>query len=344
MGILRLGNRRRLWRTALGTLLALGLLGLLWSRVSLTEITEVAARISPLALFLASFFVLATNVLRALRFRILLSEYNPSMPSLAATVVACNSLSNLLPARLGELSYPVLFRHRWGVPYGTGASTLVVARFFDAIGASAVFIASAAFAPAIPQMVRPVLHVLFLLLLAGLVLASVMISLLPRWRPGARLASVGDRFPSSWSGPLGNLYSFALEATKMFRSVTSRTTLASLLITSATIWVCWHLAYFVLIADLDIPLDIASAFTAQSLLLVASTLPIQSLGGFGSFEATWTAAFLLFGVPEALAIASGVVVHLVLLAFQLFLGLIAFVTMRVGNLSSLARSTGESAR
>ena len=116
--------------------------------------------------------------------------------------------------------------------------------------------------------------------------------------------------------------------------IDSATSLTKVVVSSLGIWGGMYSVGFILMRDLNVNLDIATSFTGQSLTLVTTILPIQGIGGFGSFEGAWAGAFLLLGVPKATAILSGIIIHLILFIYQAILGSVGVVMSRRASLAA----------
>ena len=81
---------------------------------------------------IAAFGVYLFNyVLRTTRFRILISLDEIPFLQLFGVTNLYGMYQNLLPAKSGELSFPILLKSRLNVPLPTSTATLITARFFD---------------------------------------------------------------------------------------------------------------------------------------------------------------------------------------------------------------------
>jgi uncharacterized membrane protein YbhN (UPF0104 family) len=92
--------------------------------------------------------------------------------------------------------------------------------------------------------------------------------------------------------------------------------------------VCGYAAGYLVLIDLNVDINAAIAIAAQSFTVVTTVLPISGIGQFGTYEGTWTIAFVLFGVPEGLAIVSGLTSHLFSFFYQVLLGLAGLLIWR----------------
>jgi uncharacterized membrane protein YbhN (UPF0104 family) len=79
------------------------------------------------------------------------------------------------------------------------------------------------------------------------------------------------------------------------------------------------------------PVTFIAAMLGTSIYRIASNLPIYGLGGFGTVELTWSAAFVLLGMSLQAAIVSGFSVHIVTLSYALSLGGLAMIIYSFEN-------------
>jgi len=322
-------KKRRAIEVLFSVAITVGILGFLFSQISLTDLTLIISEISIAVLALVFVLMVAINALRAYRFRVLLSAKEMPFVRLTGTVLVCNFVTNILPAGIGHLSYPVLFQRNFGVPLSRGIAILLLARIFDLMIIFIIFLLSAALAQAIPASMTSAVHSISLVVLIALIL---LVSVVVLVRFSARFASRFQVFieKSLSRGPLFTKEG-ATKATKAFaavRVINSNANLTKVIVTSLGIWTGMYLVGFVLLRDLNVMIDIATSFTAQSLTLITMILPVQGIGGFGSFEGAWAGAFFLLGVPKAVAILSGVIIHLILFIYHATLGIAGAITIR----------------
>lgn len=72
-----------------------------------------------------------TYILRAHRFFVLLKSQNVPWSSVLRVMLQHNAINNLLPFRLGELSFPILLKKQNNIKLMTSSKVLVTARLFD---------------------------------------------------------------------------------------------------------------------------------------------------------------------------------------------------------------------
>ena len=84
---------------------------------------------------------LLTNILRSYRFGTLMAITGILNPlRLLPEMIALSFLNNALPARSGELSFPYLMQRRHNTSVGDSLTFLLIARIFDLLAVSVLFI------------------------------------------------------------------------------------------------------------------------------------------------------------------------------------------------------------
>lgn len=105
--------------------------GLLWHFSSPQQALETLNRISPLYFVTGLLCLIASYVLRTHRFYQLFAEQNLAWWGVMKIMLQHNAINNLLPLRLGELSFPILVKQQQQIPYRSSAKVLITARLFD---------------------------------------------------------------------------------------------------------------------------------------------------------------------------------------------------------------------
>lgn len=282
---------------AVAAALTLGLLWLLLRLVSVADIIAAARRLPvPYLLGACALYTLAFP-LKSLRFSALLGRQLGWRALLPVTLVH-HMLNNLLPARLGELSFPFLLRRRVGIAHS--ATVLLASRVLDVIAVGTIFLVSLWAV----QMTMTVLYSVLTLTIAALTAMSLLLLLAPavfvrtsrplfrplaRWRAGAALHRALEDFPAYVSGMRANL--------------------ALALVTSAAFWLANYLMTALVMRGLGWTLPIPAIFLGSTLSLLTTLLPVQGLAGLGTTEGAWTAAFVALGVAASEAATAGFVLH-----------------------------------
>ncbi|NAS89698.1 hypothetical protein C4E24_08220 [ANME-1 cluster archaeon AG-394-G21] len=118
------------------------LAAVLLSQIEVNEVITTLASVDPLHVIAGFVLYTCSYFLRAFRFHILVNK-KVKIRDLFNIVCVHNMLNNILPARTGELSYIYLLKKLHNKKTGEGIATLFVARVFDFITISLLFIGSA---------------------------------------------------------------------------------------------------------------------------------------------------------------------------------------------------------
>lgn len=319
---------------AASALVSLGLIVFLLSRIEISELTATLRAIH--APSLAAFILcsLANSGLRALRFGWLLAPRRVSAGGIVLVTFVRNLFVDLLPARLGSLSYIYFVNRHLGCPFAAAASSLVISIVFDFLTLSpflmAAFLLSGIVSPVLPAgTVLAVSAVFFAILTALLYYLAPLISHLSHLTK-ALLHRLG-RDRKHWAAQLIE----KLEATSRdVRAVERRKISLPLFGLSTLIRLAKYAALFFLLhsllhnrgftlAELNFPKTILGITGAE----MSSALPIKGIGGFGTWESAWALAFRLLDFPSELAVVSGIGVHLITNFFEYILGIAAMLVL-----------------
>lgn len=276
-------NRRRAPRRArsyaVGALVTVIFAALFFKYVSLGALFHAIASADPFLAALSAVLYAAIYLLRAYR----LSLVSPVSSFIDNTILVSLHIffGAILPARLGEASYPILIKHMHGVPYGKGISDLAYIRALDASNVLLV-------APALIAYFAGYFGFWSLvgLLLAGEAAIVVLIR---------ALAKMAHRLPKS-------LGKHAVSDWKLLW-ITSSISLALSL--------CMMAFGAALMSSLHVAASPATLVAGSALALIGGALPFQGLFGVGGIEAGWTLSLKSAGATAAASFAAGAGYHIV---------------------------------
>ncbi len=332
-------------RTALVSLLAVGLLVWFLRHANLADVWLQVQRARMDLLVLALLVVAATYWARAVRWRYLLAPIGPTRfrTVFRATIVGFAALG-LLPARAGDVLRPYLLARREGLSLSSVFATIVIERVLDLIAVLsllAVYLAVAADVSAMsPALLR---SVVVSASTAGL-LAALMIALL--WVVASHPERVGglvqmvDRIVS---------HALARRLAQMAQSFSGGLAVArrprelvSAIVWSLAIWMCHAGEVWIVTLAFGMSLPLAGSFLLQALLVIGVAVPTP--GGVGSYhEAYRFGMTTFFGAANDKAIAAALVLHAISFVPVMLLGLLFMAQdgLSLGRLKELARSAPE---
>lgn len=332
-------KRRRMAKSVtvvlISTVFGVGLLLYLFFYTGLPNIGYLLSQISIDMLFSLMLLLIISNALRAYRFHVVYRDQGLSFFLSLAIVFMCNCLSSLLPARLGDFSYPWFLKRELNIRYGSGVSMLFLLHFFDFFAVSVLFILSVLAVPVAAKSGTKVLHLSILLLGISLLVTFTIMYAAKNWH----IEEVNIQI-----GLLRRLVGFVNQALEVLREVNSPQTVVSLSSTSLLIWLFNYAFSFFMVYRLSLTKDLMGAFFALNLSNLVNILPVQSVAGLGTVEGSWTAAFALIGIPAERAFPIGFLTHMIRLVLNIalaFLGAIFFGLSRKSDIKQNApRVTG----
>jgi len=303
-------------------------IGLFFRDISLDDILTGFLRLSPL--ILGGFVVLSLvgTVLRAVRYHILLSGQLPFLDVFLITLVR-NFAVDLLPARSAALLFYSALTRKKGIALEEGASSFVVSVFYDGLALS-FMLGGLAFLLSAQSGMTAIywgVAVLFLISVGVLFLSERILALclgfgfLGRFpRLTGALAKVLD-YLSRHKNPGERIRLFLLSfAIRLIKYV------FVYLLFEGVVRMGWGIENFALFC-----FGLAGAE-------LSSLLPIQGLGGFGTWELAFAVVFRALQIPAENIREAGFVIHITTQAWEYAIGLVAFLILALGRGSRKAEA------
>lgn len=318
------------------------LIWVLVSQINADDLVQTFINIHPPALL--TFFVIALSGagLRAWRYKWLLQPQRISWGSILLVTFIRNLFVDLLPARIGSLSYVYILNKRLDYSFEAAASTFVLAFVFDflTLGPFLAFaiiaVGLGASAGSSPGLLA-IAAVFFLLILIVL------------WN----LPPITRLFLSS--------YLLLLKALNMNQKPWAEISADKLRLTVKSLEFIKHRRIYGPVFVLSLAIRLAKYLSLYALLLallwnhgfrlptlsfwktilgitggeMTGALPIKGLGGFGTWESGWALAFRLMNFDPNIAILSGIGVHLITNLFEYSLGILAILILALPGIRGL---------
>ncbi len=323
----------------LSLLLSVGLVAWLLSRIELADLGRTFTRIYLPSLGLYAGLALLNTGLRAYRYRLLLGPERITAGGIFLVTLVRNLFVDLLPAKLGALSYIYLLVRRFGLPLELGASTFVLAAVFDALSLSPLLLLAVVMV-GLGRTVLSTAQFAALALVFLVLLGVLLVALTPLLRWALRLATallgwvgLGGRWKVPYLVEKARLTVDAVEAIQARGIYT--VVLALSLVLRLTKYGALYFLLHALLANQGFPL---AALNFWKVLLgiagaeLSSNLPIQGLAGIGTWETAFALAFRLMGYAERIAIVAGFGLHLVTQLFEYTLGALAILLLALPGL------------
>lgn len=327
-------QRNRLVYIALSVLVSVVLLWILLSRIETQDIIETFSRIYVPAILIYITVALAGAWLRAWRYKLLLFPQKITWGNILLVTFIRNSLIDLLPARIGSLSYIYVLNRRLNFPFETATSTFVVSFVLDFLTLSP-FLVVAIIAVGLGT---TAVSTFTLLWVAGLFFLLVFLFLWQIRPVSVVLFRIFERLVEILR--LENRRGTKLAKEKFKLTIDSLSLIQKRKIYTPIFFLSLgiRLAKYVSVYALFFGLLRSHGYSFQELSFwtfilglsgaeLTSALPIKGLAGFGTWESAWALTFRLMNFDPGLAIISGIGVHLLTNIFEYSLGIASIVIL-----------------
>lgn len=309
-------------------MVTVGVLAYLLAQIEPAELLAAARGMTPrhFCAFLA--LLLAGVAARVLRFRLLLGP--PIRLSLLTGIVFVRNLFvDLLPARLGELSYVYLLTTRAKRRLEEGLASLILSVAFDVMALAPLVVLALLVISSDSTVSGPWLGAaalgLGLLAFGGARLAGPI---------GRRVAQMVAPAAGSATGRRAALGTLIRKSALALDDAWTRGVAVPVLAVSIVVRLCKFGSYFFLVLAIVGPRDEAAAnleffrvFLGVLGAELAAALPIPTIAGFGTYEAGWTVSFVQLGFSREDAIITGVIAHAVSQVVEYALGGLALLAI-----------------
>lgn len=234
--------------------------------------------------------------------------------------LATSLATQFLPFKLGEFGYVYLLKQEKNTPVTQGLSVLVVIRLMDLMAIAALYLAIAFSLRSVGDTAQIEQALLFLALLSGGFGSFLLFSHCspPLLR---KMKGVGIFKNIPFAYLLGQLEKF-LGYFQTYRPVQMGKWLGLALLE----WICNYAMFHLLLLGMEIPVTIYHTATAVTFAAVASALPVNVVGSFGSQEAGWTTALLMLQFERQIAITTAFSTHLLSAGYIVFFGGLAWLS------------------
>lgn len=320
--------KNRLIYIGLSVLVSIGLLWFLFSRIKAEDVIQTFSRINIPALMAYMAIALIAAWLRAWRYKILLRPQPISWGNIFLVTFIRNSLIDLLPARIGALSYIYVLNKRLSFPFEQATSTFVISFTLDFLTLSP-FLVVAIIAVGLGSTAISAVSLFWISLVFFLVIFLFLWRLVPVSRFLLRFyRSLLNVFRlNEKRGARLSLEKFELTIQSLSliqeRKIQFPVFILSLFIRLAK-YISVYLLFFSLLRSHGFSLRSLSFWMfilGISGAELTSALPIKGLAGFGTWESAWALTFRLMNFDPRLAIISGIGVHLITNLFEYSLGI-----------------------
>jgi len=315
----------------LGILIAVSLILFLLSQIEFSKLVYSLASIDPLYLALGFALYFTTYFLRAARFKVILGSEAKYLDLLKVLFIH-NMVNQVLPARTGELSYIYLMEKR-NLPINKGISSLALARVFDLVGISLLFLISIL---VLGELNSTFLNLMLVMsFVVGLTLFMLLCLFLYKKKFIDRVQSLTELLRVNKFDFTKRALEKGEEAIEDMKVIKSKHVFLYSTLISMGIWFISTILMYLFLSQMDVMLSIWEGCLGSMVIVITSILPIHSVGGFGTTESVWATIYISLGVSKEMAIASGIGIHLILFMYLLIIGVVGVFLMRMDGMGSL---------
>lgn len=304
-----------------------GLILISWllSQLDFREAAEIIRDVPP-SLLAAGFGCYGLSFyLRAVRFRILLPDDQPKQRLFSIVLVHYTAL-NIIPARLGELSYVYLLKKVNGISTGHSVSSLLLARVCDQVAISLLYFSSSLFVEFPSQWLKTV-HLAVAGILGSILLMFIAIGLYKE-RCMHWLHTLSVSFRWQHVKRVQRIFSTLEDIAEALTAAQIRRHAVPVLGLSLLIWLGIFTVNYTLLRAFGVSLSYIEVLLSSTFIILLGLLPIHVTSGVGLHETTWVVIALALGVPRNIAITAAFGTHLVSILYLFGFGAYGFLSCR----------------
>lgn len=327
-------KKNKLLYTLLSCAISAILIWLLLSQIESKDLIQTFSRIYYPALFSYMAIALVGTGLRAWRYKWLLHPHHIGWGNILLVTLIRNLFVDLLPARVGSLSYIYILNKRLNYSFEESTSTFVMAIIFDFITLSP-FLVISLFVVGFNTSALPSSILLLISLLFFIIICFILLKITETFSYLLKASRFLMRTFRIESKEWARISIEKIQSTKDHlsqikkRKIFWQISFLSLFIRLAK----YCSVYFLLFSILR-----SHDFTLKNLSFwkvilgsaggnLTDVLPIKGIAGFGTWESAWALIFKMMNFEPRLAILSGIGVHLITNLFEYSLGIIAILIL-----------------
>ncbi|MBZ0273995.1 flippase-like domain-containing protein [bacterium] len=315
----------RSWKFWLGLVLSVFFFWLAARNIDVGLFLSSLATIKSWAVVLAMAIVVATLMIRGVRWRYLLLPVKPiRFPQLFWSTTIGFAVNNVLPARLGEFARAYSLARRETIAFGASFGSIVVERLYDSFAVLFLFTGILFAFDLDLSRVIPVSEgrVALVLAVGGAGLLAAILAL--KWKTYAAVAWLGFLLkplpPRAGKFVIGLFTSFVRGLTQSTRP----SHVAIIVVTSIAIWVVSAFNMYYAVYAFDVELSFRAVVVLIMAVAVAVAVPAAP-GYVGVYHYLAQQALVKYaGVEETLALSIAVIIHATNYLPQTVLGLARF--------------------
>lgn len=318
-------NYKKILKISISIVLSVVLVWFLYSQISLKDLINLFHNVSYKYLLLGLFIYLLIFFLRVIRMNLFL-EGKINLKNLSIIMAIHNFFINVIPARLGELSYVYMIKKTNSIDISKNVFSLLATRILDVYGQLLLFLIFVLLLNPIPPLIKNIWILCFVFLAIFTLL--IIIVLIFKERFFIILNRILRLFSFNRFMLIQKISQKSEEMVEHFKILRNKKIFYKTLILTFFINILMYsIVYFVLLAFTP-PLGVIKTFVGSGIAGFTNILPIQGIMNFGTFEGGWTLGFLLLGMQKELAIITGFSYHIMSLFYTFILTICGIIFIR----------------
>jgi len=327
-------RRNKIFYIALSLAVSVLLIALLFSRIETHDFIQTLKNIHRPTLAAYAACALLGTALRAQRYKWLLVPKPIGWGPILLVTFIRNSLVDLLPARIGSLSYIYILNKRLGFSFETATSTFVLCFALDFLTLSP-FLVAAVLAAGLSSNIISGEALLATSAVFFIIIFWVLWKIVPlsEWvlrKAGAIFRAFGRQDKRA----VRVFEEKASAVIESFKAIRARKIGLPVFLLSLLIRLAKYVALFFLLFSLlrshgfspALP-EFWKMILGTSGAELTSILPLKGLAGFGTWETAWALTYQLMNFDPRLAVLSGMGIHLITNLFEYSLGILSLVVL-----------------
>ena len=280
---------------------------LLFKWIDIGDLAKAVKNLSLPSMIIAIVAYLFIYFFRALRFKVLLKN-KLKLRELFDIVCIHNLFNQLIPMRVGEISYVYMIKKSKKASTKDAIMSLLIARLYDLITTVLSLLMSFLFIAKIPESVLKSTWVIVFLVLLLILFIFIIIKQKIRVQNIIFKIVIFLKTKKLLPGAIANKLT---KKKDIFGFKISKTDNLFITLYSVLIWAADYLFFWMVFRQIIPGISFWVIVVGGSLLNFGTLLLMQGVAGFGTTEGIWSVALISLGINETLAISSSFIIHII---------------------------------
>lgn len=334
--ILKLKNRKNIIRLLFSIIITFFFVYYIINTLDLNDFKNLLANTRLNYILLAFFVYITTYFVRSFRILILLNAKICDFWITFYTVSRYYILNKILPFKIGELSLIYFLKKEHEVPHTKGFALLLYIRLLDVLAVLifflGAFIASGILYGFLDIKILIIFFIFFLIIIFIYLFIIRILNIVLKFLKFLlkKIIWLNKKIYLN----LLDKYQLTVEEIIRFKKLKTNTAIISLSLTNRLLN---SLAMYIIFVGFGLNLSFGNFIIGSTLSIIAESLPISGVGGFGTFEAGWTAGFVLIGYNQKISLLSGFGVNILFFVFAAILTITSFLIFKYQRSKKIKR-------